>query len=127
MSSNSNSSCFTTTNLEPVPFPAIQQALFYLYTFTSALSVTGNLLVLLVYSCGNYQLTGSGCSLAPKSAQAGANHQHYLHHQQRKTPSLPSNRQYSIAKYLSNLAVSDIMLACTSTNFTYSNIVLGHW
>lgn len=106
---NNSDNCFIANRLEPVPDTNLQTFIFTLYLVTSAFSVLGNALVLLV--------SIFGCRKLPAFATSG-----------HAAPfAYTSSSSRSIRRYLANLAVSDLTLALVSMPFMYSNIVLGHW
>ena len=67
-----------------------QVSLIILYSVTTALSVCGNALVLVVLTCGNRSKT-------------------------------------DLTKFLLNMAVTDLFMACFCIPFSFTNTMLGHW
>ena len=67
-----------------------QVSLIILYSVTTALSVCGNALVLVVLTCGNRSKT-------------------------------------DLTKFLLNMAVADLFMACFCIPFSFTNTMLGHW
>ena len=67
-----------------------QVSLITLYSITTALSVCGNALVLVVLTCGNRSKT-------------------------------------DLTKFLLNMAIADLFMACFCIPFSFTNTMLGHW
>ena len=67
-----------------------QVSLITLYSLTTALSVFGNILVILVLSCGNKCKT-------------------------------------DLTKFLLNMDMADLLMACFCIPFNFTNTMLGHW